>query len=264
VFDADAARVKKPPRGVLVLHGFSGSPYEVRELGERLAGRGYHVVGPVLAGHERGSPEDLDRSTWRDWYRSAETAFDALRQRVEQVAVVGLSMGGLLALHLARERQGQVAAVAALATPIWLPRPVEAAIRAVNGGLRVGERSVLAPLVDRHLAIPKAGGLSDICDPAARAANPTMPATPVRVLPSLLELMRQVRGDLPGVRQPLFLAHARQDHTAPYACMAGIIERVGSTDIRALTLTRSYHVIPIDVDKDELARAVGDFLEERV
>src|SRR5262245_30217197 len=109
-------------RGALVVHGFTGSPFEMRWLGERLADRGLHVVGPALAGHARGLPEELDRTTWRDWYGSAEVAFDHLRARCDRVAVVGLSMGGLLALHLARERGAQIAALGVLATPIRLQR----------------------------------------------------------------------------------------------------------------------------------------------
>jgi carboxylesterase len=253
--------------GVLAVHGFTGSPFEMRWLGERLAERGFHVVGPALAGHERGRPEELDQTTWRDWYLSAETAFDRLRRQCKTVAVVGLSMGGLLALHLARERQTQVAALGVLACPIWLPRHIELTIRSVNRALELGMRvRLFTALVDElggpH--VPKLGGESDIFDAATRYENPTMPAMPVRALRSLLDLQRQVRADLPGVTQPLFVAHARQDHTAPYACAAGILKHIGSRDVRALSLERSYHVITLDVERAEVARGVGDFLEERL
>ena len=254
-------------RGALVVHGFTGSPFEMRWLGERLADRGFHVVGPALAGHEYGRPEDLDGTTWRDWYTSAALAFDRLRKACSRVAVVGLSMGGLLALHLARERRKQIAALGVLATPIWLPRHIELAIRSVNLALDLGLRApLLAALVDElggpH--IPKMGGESDIADPAGRYENPTMPAMPVRALRSLLDLQKVVRAELAQVQQPMFLAHARHDHTAPYACAAGILERIGSRDVRALALERSYHVITLDVERADVARGVGDFLEERL
>ncbi len=256
-------------RGALVVHGFTGSPFEMRWIGERLAARGFEVIGPALAGHEHGSPEELDRTTWHDWYASAELAFDELRSRCERVAVVGLSMGGLLALHLAHERQAQVTALAAMATPIWLPRPIEAAIRVVNGTLRAGER---LPFVGGMLAggdvppLPKLGGQSDLADPGARAENPTMPAMPVRALATLLELQQQVRRDLPGVRQPAFLAHARLDHTAPFACLEGIRSRIGTPpgELQTLELEHSYHVITIDLERALLARRVGEFLEEKL
>ncbi len=254
-------------RGALVVHGFTGSPFEMRWLGERLAERGFHVLGPALAGHANGRPDQLDRTTWHDWYASAELAFDELRRRCERVAVVGLSMGGLLALHLARERQTQVAALGVLATPIWLPRHIEATIRTVDRALQFGLRARLVSALVDELGgphVPKMGGESDIADPAGRYENPTMPAMPVRALGSLLELQRQVRADLPGVHNPTFLAHARHDHTAPYACAAGILKRIGARDVRALSLERSYHVITLDVERAEVARGVGDFLEERL
>jgi carboxylesterase len=254
-------------RGALVVHGFTGSPFEMRWLGERLADRGFHVVGPALAGHEYGRPEDLDATTWRDWYASAEQAFDRLRQKCRRVAVVGLSMGGLLTLHLARERREQIAALGVLATPIWLPRHIELAIRGVNRGLAAGLRQPLFAALVEELGgphIPKLGGESDIADPAGRYENPTMPAMPVRALASLLDLQKVVRGELAEVRQPMFLAHARHDHTAPYACAAAILKKVGSRDVRALALERSYHVITLDLERADVARGVGDFLEERL
>jgi carboxylesterase len=239
----------------------------MRYLGEALAARGYVAVGPALAGHANGSPDELDATTWRDWYGSAERAFDALRARCRRVVVAGLSMGGLLALHLARERGAQLEAVAALATPVWLPRHVEAAIRAVNGGVRVLElaraRGGAGALRLPH--VPKVAGQSDIRDAAMRAENPTMPGIPVRALASLLELMAVVRGELGGVRVPAFVAHARQDHTAPFACAAWIQAHLtGAPEVRGMTLDRSYHVITIDEEREVLARAVGEFFDEKL
>src|SRR6478752_1325815 len=89
--------------GVLVVHGFTGSPFEMRLLGEDLAARGFAVEGVRLAGHA-ATTRDLAASTWHDWYRSADEALNRLRARVgkKRVAVAGLSMGGLLTLELAR------------------------------------------------------------------------------------------------------------------------------------------------------------------
>jgi carboxylesterase len=254
-------------RGALVLHGFTGSPFEVRYLGERLSERGLHVIGPALAGHAHGLPDELDRTTWHDWYATAEAAFDRLRARCSRVAVVGLSMGGLLSLHMARARGAEIAALGLLATPIWLKRQQELAIRAVNRVLDRGLRRPLVAALVEELGgahIPKLGGESDIADPAGRYENPTMPAMPIRALGSLLDLQKVVRGELAQVHNPVFLAHSRQDHTAPYACAAGILKRIGSRDVRALSLERSYHVITVDVDRAEVARDVGDFVEERL
>src|SRR5262249_59907002 len=87
-------------RGVLVLHGFTGTPFEVRPLGERLAKRGLTVVGPVIPGHCT-TPQALGETSWRDWQAGAAAALDGLRARCDRIAVAGLSMGGLLAARLA-------------------------------------------------------------------------------------------------------------------------------------------------------------------
>src|SRR5262245_27456874 len=99
--------------GVLLVHGFTGTPFEMRLVGEALARRGLQVLAPLLAGHA-GTTEDLRKTGWRDWLASVEQGFDALRARTERVAVCGLSLGGLLTLELARRRGSQVAAIAVL------------------------------------------------------------------------------------------------------------------------------------------------------
>src|SRR5262249_34090629 len=82
------------PGGVLVVQGFTGTPFEMRFLGEALAARGLAVEGPALAGHG-GTTRELQASRWPDWVHTAERALDRLLKRARKVAVVGLSMGGL-------------------------------------------------------------------------------------------------------------------------------------------------------------------------
>ncbi|HEX8952534.1 MAG TPA: alpha/beta fold hydrolase, partial [Polyangia bacterium] len=147
-------------RGVLVVHGFTGSPFEMRLLGEDLAGRGFAVDGVKLAGHA-GTTSELAQTTWHDWYRSASDAVDRLRARVggARVAVVGLSMGGLLALELARQRRGDLAAICVMSAPLWLPPQAE----------RFSQVMARLPLV-RRLALPKLAG-SDIRDAEMKRRN---------------------------------------------------------------------------------------------
>jgi esterase/lipase len=88
---------------VLLVHGFSGTPGELRPLAERLADQGYSVEAPLLAGHG-GSQEELATVTWRDWVLSARTALEALRARCHTIAQVGFSMGGAITLYMAAHR----------------------------------------------------------------------------------------------------------------------------------------------------------------
>jgi len=234
-------------RGVLLLHGFTGSPFEMRLLGEHLARAGMSVVGPRLAGH-CGTLSDLASSDWRAWYASAEAAFDELAARCDRVAVVGLSMGGLLTLELARKKRSAVAAVGLLATALWLRPFLMRTIRWAGRSRFMSTRS-----------FPKWGS-SDIADRAMRAANPKAPGFPVGTLNSLLDLMEHARAHIPDVDRPAFLAHGRADHTIPFACMDELLDRLASTEIEHLALDRSWHVVTLDVERDLVFARLGAFL----
>lgn len=239
--------------GVLCIHGFTGAPFEMRYLGERLGARGFHALGPLLPGHGL-SPEALDQTSWPEWLGAVDAALDRLLARCDRVAVAGESLGGLLALRLAQTRPGDVAAVASLATPLWLPPLAAAAIRATRPG------SVLGRLVRK---LPKLGG-SDIRDPVMRARNPAYEVIPVRALHQVVELMSVVRRELEKVRAPTLVIHARQDHTVPYACSEELVRRV-SAPVRAhRALERSYHVVAIDVERDIVATEVAEFFAARL
>src|SRR5438874_7117526 len=104
--------------GALVIHGFTGTPFEVRYLADQLAGARISAVSPALAGHCT-TVDEFERTTWRDWADGVERELDLLAGRVKRVALVGQSLGGLLALYVASRRR-DVAAVASLAAPLWL------------------------------------------------------------------------------------------------------------------------------------------------
>lgn len=232
--------------GVVLVHGFTGTPYEVRYLGEQIARAGYSVRAPLLPGHGT-SIEDLDRTTWEDWDEAVNRAVDAMRVRCPRVAVVGQSLGGLLALHLASKRH-DLAAIGSLAAPLWL--------EGLSG--RVAAWTTSGPLT-RVRSIPKLGG-PDVRDKRAKAENPCYRAIPTRALGQLLAFMRIVDEALPRVTQPVLVLHAEHDHTAPVACATRIAEMTRAQRIRILP--RSYHLIAIDVERDIVAAEVTRFLDQ--
>src|SRR5215472_9190657 len=89
-------------RSVLLIHGLSGTPFEMRYLGERLAAAGVRICGVRLAGHAGGA-EELGAATRVQWYESAVEGFERLHRFGDPVAVAGLSMGALLAARLAAD-----------------------------------------------------------------------------------------------------------------------------------------------------------------
>lgn len=233
--------------GVVCVHGFTGTPYEVRYLGDRLHAAGFSVHGLRLPGHGT-RVEDLDATRWSDWADAVEDAFDTMRMLCDRVAVVGQSLGGLLSLHLAAHRP-DVAAVATLAAPLWL-----------NGlaGKVAGWAAEGALPLKR---IPKFAG-SDVRDRRARAENPCYDAIPVHALGELVRFMHVVEGELAQVRAPVLVLHGRRDHTAPVACAARIAE--GAHAVRTRILDRSFHLIAADVERDVVAAEVVNHLRREL
>ena len=174
-----------PRWGWWCLHGFTGTPFEVRLLAEDLAARGHAVEGPRLAGHG-GSTSELAATRWPDWLASANQALDRLLTRCERPVVCGLSMGALLALELGR-RTSEVAAICALAPALFL---TPSALRFVDFTRRL-------PILQRA-ALPKLAG-SDLLDPEMRRLNGIAQGRswmPISALSSLVDLGQQVRSHL--------------------------------------------------------------------
>jgi carboxylesterase len=228
-------------REALLLHGFTGSPSDLVSLADALRARGFSVVAPTFPGHDE-SPRALARTGWPDWHRAARDALLALGPRV---AIAGLSMGALVALLLAAEHPDRVGALALLSTPLWLPLHV-----------RLGAR--LAPVV-RYL--PKRG--VDVSDAAERRRVAGYRCYPLAAVGSLIDLAARAQETAPRVSTPALIVHARHDHVAPFAC-AGALERSLGGPVRRVTLERSFHVMTRDVERDEVARCVGEFFEEHL
>jgi len=216
----------------------------MRYLGGAIARAGFAARGVPLPGHGT-SVEDLDRARWQDWVAAVECEIDTMSRRCRRVAVVGQSLGGLLALYLAARRR-DLAAVASLAAPLWLDGLTGRVSRWLGG-----------PLGRRIHRIPKLGG-SDVRDPRARAENPCYPAIPTRALGELLAFMPIVDAALPAITSPVLVVHARHDHTAPPACAVRIAARARARRVR--WLERSFHLIAVDVERDIVAAEVIAFL----
>jgi carboxylesterase len=240
----DAAPFAFPGAGraaALCLHGLTGTPYEVRPLGEALAAAGIAAVGPALPGHNE-TPERLARVPHEAWLDAGRAELARLRDEHARVFVVGLSMGGLVALALAAEARVDAAVV--VGVPLRLRQP---AVR-------------LVPVAKHFLRfLPKAAG-SDIRDAAARARHPSYDRMPLAAVHELVRLQRLVRALLPRVAAPLLVAHGAHDRTAHPDDALEILARVASPEREHLRLEASAHVVPVDHDGARLAAATVEFL----
>ncbi|MDQ3940564.1 MAG: alpha/beta fold hydrolase [Actinomycetota bacterium] len=231
------------PVGALLVHGFTGSPQSMRGLGEFLATRGIGVTGVRLPGHGT-TWEDLNSRTSDEWVSAVDTAFDAMLSEHDEVFVIGLSFGVALALELAARNPQRVSGVVCLAGFIHTPDP----------------RRYLAPLI-RRLTRSVAGVGNDICDPDGREI--CYDRVPTSATVSMLRFIKKVRADLPKVTAPLLVIHSPNDHTAHPSNATMIHDRVSSTDKELVWLERSYHVITLDYEKDQVLERTYSFIKER-
>jgi carboxylesterase len=226
--------------GVLVLHGFTGTPQSMRGLAEAFAAAGFTVELPLLPGHGT-SPEDLAETGWDDWARAAEEALTDLRGRCGTVAVVGLSVGGALALHLAQEH------------------PDLAGIVVINPGIGTIPEEIVAQLrgaLDAGVPfIPAVGG--DVADPDA--SELAYDRVPIASSLSLVPAVTRLREGLSGIRCPVLLITSADDHVVDAASKELVATEV-SGPVEVLRLTRSYHVATVDYDRAEVEQRAVEFV----
>jgi carboxylesterase len=237
---AEAYRRDGGPVGVLLCHGFTGSPASMRPWADYLADRGASVVVPRLPGHGT-TWQDMVTTRWVDWYAEDQRELLDLADRCPEVFVMGLSMGGTLALRLAEQH----------------PEVVRGLVL-VNASLRTDNKA-LAALPVLKSVVPSVKGLSnDIAKPGQDEV--AYDRTPLKPLYSLTKFWRIVRDDLPQVKAPMLVYRSTQDHVVEESSFNLLIERSGSTEIEHHLLERSYHVATLDYDADEIFAGSWDFV----
>lgn len=224
---------------MLCLHGLAGTPWDVRSPAEHLAELGFHCVGPLLPGHGT-SPAQLARTPAEAWLAAAQRAYDALAERHSRVYVLGLSLGGVLALALCQQRA--VRAAVLLAVPLRLP-----------ARLRL-------PVLLLHRFVSSVPRIPGILDPVARAANPGYRRMPLPAVHALMGLQARVRADLAKVHQPLLLVYSSRDRTVDLVNADLIRGAVASERVELLRLERSGHVLTVDSEREAIAQTGARFL----
>lgn len=233
--------------GVVLFHGFTGNPNSLRPLAERIHAEGYTVEVPLLPGH--GTEwRDLAKTRYVDWRGEAELVVDRLTERCDRVVLVGLSMGGSLALDVASRRPADVAGVAAINAQILDPEQPLAKIAPVL--------QYLIPVLPRDLAgLPS----DDIAKPGGDERAYGM--VPSKAIQSFLAELARLRAQLTDLDIPVLVAYSPQDHTVGAASSRALPTLMRSEDVTTVVLERSYHVATLDWDAELLEDAVIEFLD---
>jgi carboxylesterase len=228
------------PETVMLLHGWTGSPAHMRDLAQRVNSAGYTVVGPLLAGHGT-SLEDMARTGWHDWLRSAAEPALEIISGGDDLHLVGLSMGGIISLLLAASLD--VASVTTIDAPV-LVRDRKARLAGLyRGSLRI-DRS------DPPIPAP----------PEVRQYQQQYNGTPVGTAADLADLIRAARHSLERVVCPALVIQSRVDETVQPKSAEIIYDGLGSSSKGIVWLERSRHVAVLDVERDVIADAILEHL----
>ena len=232
---ADGQRV-----GVLLSHGFTGSPASMVPWGKYLAEQGYGVAVPRLPGHGT-TWQEMNRTRWQDWYGEVERSFEKLRANCDQVVVGGLSMGATLALLLAAERQSEVAGIVSVNVSIDNKDP----------------RRFLLPVLKR-ITPSFPGIVDDIKKPGVTESG--YDRMPLHAAHSMLDFYRNLEPALPKVTQPLLIFCSTVDHVADKGSHQKVLASVSSVDVIERMLPDSYHVATLDNDAPTIFRESAQFV----
>jgi carboxylesterase len=226
--------------GVLLSHGFTGSPFSMRPFGEHLAELGYGVAVPRLPGHGT-SWQELNTTRWQDWYGTVDAEFLRLRKEHDRVFVVGLSMGGCLMLRLAEEHGADVSGVVL-----------------VNPSVSSDDKRLLA-LPVLHRVVPSLAAIGNDIKKTGVDEH-AYDRTPLKALYSLTQLWKATRADLPKVTQPLLLFRSADDHVVEASSSRRVLEAVSSRDVTETVLQDSYHVATLDNDAPRIFEDTAAFI----
>jgi carboxylesterase len=246
---------------IILVHGLTGTPVEMRGLGKALAFEGYSVYGVQLAGH-CGSEADLTKTGARDWYASVKDVLDEVRGQHRQVFVGGLSMGALLALKAAADHPRLVTGVLLYSTTLFYDGWTIPRSRSLLGlGLALGlwrwwrfEEKFPYGIKDDRIRERILGAM--LSGDSGAAGNLATPGASIRELHGLT---REVLHLIPRVTCPALVVHARHDDVTSLRNADHLAAHLGG-DVEKVVLEDSYHMVTLDQERDRVIRSTADFV----
>ncbi len=237
--------------GVLLTHGFTGTPKEMRWMGNYLNREaGFTCLGPRLAGHAT-FPADMARTHYEDWMASLEDGYNLLSGVADHIYLCGLSMGGSLSLMAASYLP--VRGVIAMATPYELPEDWR-----INFTDQI---AFFKPYLPKSTEAPGTGWF----DKTAFQEHISYPRNPIRAIGQLKRLLASLREALPKITVPTLLINSADDHYLPLGSqesMEYIYTHLGATQKQKLLIHGSGHVLPRDAQRETVFQAAIQFIQQ--
>ncbi len=262
---------RKGKTGVLLVHGLTGTPTEMKQFGKVIARQGFTVACPEMAGH-CSSIEALTQTKWLDWYQSIEVAFDALKEECEHVFIAGLSMGALIALMVAAKRKKQVAGVILLSTTFFYD----------GWNVSKFKQKVLLPIVLysplKYFLQWEETAPYGIKDERTRALvhailenRDSQTAdkigyfkTPATVILESVRLIKATKKTLKEVISPTLIVHSTEDDMASLKNAHYTQANIAAETVETFFVDDTYHVLTLDKRKEDVAKRAALFCKEQV
>ena len=231
--------------GCVLIHGFTGTPKEMRLLGDFLFKNGITVLGIRLAGHAT-QVSDMKRTRWEDWLASVEDGINILAKSCDKIFLAGLSMGGALALLSASFNK--VDGVIAMSTPYEIKK---------DWRIKFAKPlSIFFPEIKKDQ--------SDMVDHKNAESHIDYPAYPTRSIAELYELLKYLRSQLKYINAPVLLINSKNDMSVPFFHAGKFLQSIPSHHLESITLDKSGHVITEDIEQNIVFNAALTFINKHI
>jgi carboxylesterase len=229
--------------GVLLVHGFTGTPASMRPWAHYLNQHGYTVSVPLMPGHGT-SWHDLNQVSWQQWPEKVETELTELRKKCSQVFICALSMGGGNSLYVAAKNQEKIDGLILVNPMIHIP------------GVQIKFVHIISRIQKSRSSVG-----DDIKKPGVTEWG--YDALPLKGVAQLYKYLKLARAGLPSIKTPTLVFHSVDDHILPVSNTEIVLNEIGSSDKSRIELVNSYHVATLDFDAELIFENSRLFIEKR-
>ncbi len=229
--------------GVLLVHGFTGTPASMRPWAHYLNERGYTVSVPLIPGHGT-TWHDLNHVSWQEWPAKVESELLQLKKKCSKVFLCALSMGGGNSLYVAAHNQGMIDGIVLVNPMIHIP------------GVQIKFVHIISRIQKSRASVG-----DDIKEPGITEWG--YDALPLKGVAQLYKYLKLARAGLPKIQTPTLVFHSIDDHILPVSNTEIIMAELGSSEKKRIELANSYHVATLDYDAETIFENSRLFIEER-